>query len=162
MQILPSSVSISFKKELPLWLSWLRILPQFRRPGFNLWVGKIPWRGERLPTPVFWSGEFHGLYSSWGCRESDMTQRLSFTSRRKLIISIQCVPAWVLCCSFVCDPMDYMWPAGLLCLWDFPSKNTGVGCHFLLQEIFPDPGIKLASPALADGLFATEPPGKPI
>ena len=24
-----------------------------RRPGFNPWVGKIPWRRERLPTPVF-------------------------------------------------------------------------------------------------------------
>ena len=30
------------------------------------WVGKIPWRRERLPTPVFWPGEFHGLYSPWG------------------------------------------------------------------------------------------------
>ena len=29
---------------------------------FNLWVGKIPWRRERLPTPGFWPGEFHGLY----------------------------------------------------------------------------------------------------
>ena len=28
-------------------------------------------------------------------------------------------------------------PARLLCLWDFPGKNTGVGCHFLLQRIFP-------------------------
>ena len=28
-------------------------------------------------------------------------------------------------------------PARLLCPWDFPSKNTGVGCHFLLQGIFP-------------------------
>ena len=27
-------------------------------------------------------------------------------------------------------------PARLLCSWDFPSKNPGVGCHFLLQEIF--------------------------
>ena len=26
------------------------------------WVGKIPWRRERLPTPVFWPGELHGLY----------------------------------------------------------------------------------------------------
>ena len=26
------------------------------------WVGNIPWRRERLPTPVFWPGEFHGLY----------------------------------------------------------------------------------------------------
>ena len=28
-------------------------------------------------------------------------------------------------------------PARLLCPWDFPGKNTGVGCYFLLQEIFP-------------------------
>ena len=40
--------------------------------------GKIPWRRERLPTPVFWPGEFHGLYSLWGHKESDTTERLSF------------------------------------------------------------------------------------
>ena len=28
----------------------------------------------------------------------------------------------------------------LLCLWDFPGKNIGVGCHFLLQGIFPTQG----------------------
>ena len=44
---------------LPLWLSWLRIRPQCGRLGFDPWVGKIPWRMERLPTPVFWAGEFH-------------------------------------------------------------------------------------------------------
>ena len=27
-------------------------------------------------------------------------------------------------------------PVRLLCLWDFPGKNTEVGCHFLLQGIF--------------------------
>ena len=32
-------------------------------------------------------------------------------------------------------------PARLLCPWDFPSKNMGVGCHFLLQEIFPTQGM---------------------
>ena len=31
--------------------------------GSSPWVGKIPWRRERLPIPVFWPGEFHGLYS---------------------------------------------------------------------------------------------------
>ena len=30
---------------------------------WKTWVGKIPWRRERLPTPVFWPGEFHGLYA---------------------------------------------------------------------------------------------------
>ena len=38
-------------------------------PGF----GKI-WRRKRLPTPVFLPGEFHGLYSPWGCKESDTTE----------------------------------------------------------------------------------------
>ena len=44
--------------------------------GFNPWVGKIPWRRERLPTSVFWPGEFHGLYSPWSCKELGMTERL--------------------------------------------------------------------------------------
>ena len=29
-----------------------------------------------------------------------------------------------------------LWPSRILCLWDFPGKNTRVGCHFLLQEMF--------------------------
>ena len=43
------------------------------------WVGKISWRTERLPNPVFWPGEFQGLYSPWGCKESDTTEGLSFS-----------------------------------------------------------------------------------
>ena len=42
--------------------------------------------------------------------------------------------------------------------WDFPGKNTGVGCHCLLQGSSPFPGIELtslASPALAGGFFTT-------
>ena len=31
-------------------------------------------------------------------------------------------------------------PTRLLCPWDLPGKNTGVGCHFLLQGIFPARG----------------------
>ena len=48
---------------------------------FDPWVGTIPWRRERLPTPVFWPGEFHGLYSSRGCKESN---RLSDFKKKKL------------------------------------------------------------------------------
>ena len=43
------------------------------------WVGKIPWRRERLPMPAFWPGEFDGLYSPWGRKELDTTERLSLT-----------------------------------------------------------------------------------
>ena len=35
-----------------------------------------PWRKEKLPIPVFWPREFHGLYSAWGRKESDTTERL--------------------------------------------------------------------------------------
>ena len=31
-------------------------------------------------------------------------------------------------------------PARLFCSWDYPSKNTGVGCHLFLQGIFPAQG----------------------
>ena len=46
--------------------------------------------------------------------------------------------------------------ARLLCPWNFPGKDTGVGCHFLLQEIFPARGqMSHPSPALAGGFFTT-------
>ena len=40
-------------------------------------LGRFLWSRERLPTPVFWPGEFHGLYSPWGCKESETTEQLS-------------------------------------------------------------------------------------
>ena len=40
-------------------------------------------------------------------------------------------------CSIVSDSaIPWLWPTRLLCPWNFPGKNTGVGCHFLLQRIF--------------------------
>ena len=39
-------------------------------------------------------------------------------------------------CLTLCDPMDCSLP-GSSVLRDFPGKNTGVDCHFLLQGIFP-------------------------
>ena len=50
--------------RLPLWLSWLRILLQCGRRGFDPWVGKITRRRKRLPTPVYWPEEFHGFTKS--------------------------------------------------------------------------------------------------
>ena len=51
-----------------------------------------------------------------------------------------------------------------LLLIDFPRQEDGVGCHFLLQGIFPTQEIKpvyLVSPALTGRFFTTAPPGKP-
>ena len=49
------------------------------RCGFDPWVGTIPWRRERQPTPVFYPGESHGQrslagYSPWGHKGSDTTE----------------------------------------------------------------------------------------
>ena len=72
----------------------------------------------------------------------------------------------LLCPSLrVCSVVSrFLWlhrlqPAWLLCPWNFPGKSTGVGCHFLLQEIEPK---FPASLAWAGGLLTIEPPGKPI
>ena len=40
-------------------------------------------------------------------------------------------------CLTLCNPIE---PVRLLCPWDFPGKNTGVGCHFLLHGIFRTQG----------------------
>ena len=49
-------------KNLPaMWEAWVRFLE----------------KRERLPTPVLWPREFHGLYSPWTHEESDMTEWLS-------------------------------------------------------------------------------------
>ena len=68
--------------ELPWWLRQLRILLPCRSPEFDLWIGKIPWRRKWRPLPVFLPGKFHGQrrlagYTSWGRKESDMTEQLS-------------------------------------------------------------------------------------
>ena len=67
---------------LPWWLRGKRICLQSRRPGFDPWIGTIPWRREWLPTPVFLPGKSHGQrslggYSPRGCKESDATGRLA-------------------------------------------------------------------------------------
>ena len=56
---------------------------QLRRPGFDPWVGKIPWRRKWQPTPVLLPWKSHGRrslvgYSPWGRKESDTTKQLHF------------------------------------------------------------------------------------
>ena len=46
----------------------------------------------------------------------------------------------------------------LLCPWDFLGKNSGVGCHFLLQGIFPTQGMN-PFPVLTADSIPSEPPG---
>ena len=69
----------------PKHLRLLSVCLQCRRPGFDPWVGKIPWRRKWQSIPGLLPGKSHGQrslvgYSPWGRKESDTTERLQFTS----------------------------------------------------------------------------------
>ena len=70
---------------LPWWFKWQCINLPCRRPGFNPWAGKIPRRRKWQPTSACLLAEFHEQrrlagYSSWGCKELDMTELLTHTN----------------------------------------------------------------------------------
>ena len=81
---------------LPQWLSGSRIHPQCircRRRGFNSWIMKISSRREQQPTPIFLPEEFHGQrslmgYTPWGCKESDMIERITLSLSWQLLVII--------------------------------------------------------------------------
>ena len=86
-----ASLEAQLVKNLPaVWDTWVRFL-----------VGKIPWRRESLPTPVFWPGEFHGLYSmgskSW-TQLSDFQFSLSLTWR--VLLSVYLFRLFILFMGF--------------------------------------------------------------
>ena len=81
-----------------------------RRPGFDLWVGKIPWGRERQPTSVFLPGKSHGQtslvgYSLWGHKESDMTERMRMHthSHTHTLLLNRCA-SLLICVPSICSP----------------------------------------------------------
>ena len=66
-------------------------------------------------------------------------QRGMFGGLRKRFVYSWYFKHDVCVCSVVSDSLrpNELYPVSLLCLWNFPGKNTGVSCHFLLQGIFP-------------------------
>ena len=110
-----------------------------RKHGLDPWVGKIPWRKEGLPTPVFLAGEFHGQrslagYSPWGCREPDMTKQ---DSTARPLADLPCTPTRV-------------------CLASFGRTTWHVGSSFPGQGLNPRPLH------WKHGILTTGPPGKAL
>ena len=116
-----------------------------------------------------WRAAIHGVAKSW-TQLSEQTELM--LKKKPEIISgrmMNCLEGCVVCMraySVVSNSLQphVLQPTRLLCPWDFPGKYTGVGCHFLLQGIFPDPEIEsvfLSSPCIASGFFTTIPPRKP-
>ena len=63
--------------------------------------------------------------------------------------------------TYKCDPMNCSLP-GPSDHEDFPGKNTGVGCHFLLQGIFPTQGSNPGLPHCRQILYQLSHKGRPL
>ena len=71
-------------KGYPLQYSWASLMAQLvKNPPamWETWVRSLGWEDPlekgKATTPVYWPGEFQGLYSPWGCKELDTTEPLS-------------------------------------------------------------------------------------
>ena len=158
---------------------------RYKKCGFDPWVGKISWGREWLPTPVFLPGKSHEQrslagYSSWDHKDLDTTEQLNMHAtflfrelQNILSLSFNFQSKawwwwWFSCCHVQLLQVHRLQPARLLCPWDFPGKNTGVGCHVLPPREIPDLGIKPSSPtyfsqspALSVDSLLTDLPGNP-
>ena len=95
---------------LPWWLRWPRICLQCRGPGFDPWVGKIPWRRKWQSIPALLPGKSHGWrsligYSPWVAKSwtrlSDFNQSLtqvghSFSFKEQVSFNFMAAESWLL------------------------------------------------------------------
>ena len=135
-----------------------------RRPGFDPWVGKIPWRRERLPTPVFWPREFHGLYSmgsqrvghDWATSTNKQNKKTKSThanwqTGRKSVL-FQPVGPW-------CEAA----PSTLWMVWQGQPEQGGknrwrcTGATNLLQHCYKDRSLFISFQVLLYNVIATSP-----
>ena len=100
-----------------------------KRCGFDPWVGKTSWAWQ--PTPVFLPGEYHGQrnlagYSSWGCRESDMTEATTSLVMLPVITIIRNIMG-----SNSCPRSDNGEPSLRLCAmeWLWGRRDERKGSH---------------------------------
>ena len=136
-------------KNLPaMWETWVRSL------GWE-----DPLEKRTLPTPVFWPGEFHGLYSPQTCKESDTTERLSLSLST---FSFHICYILLFSHSVVLDSFVTPWTVAHQnpLSTGFPREEYWSGLPFPSPEDLPDSGIGPVSPALAGGSLTSEQLGK--
>ena len=113
---------------------------QCGRPGFDPWIGKIPWRRKWQPTPVFLPGEFHGQrslvgYGPWGHKESDMTEWLT------MLLNIFCF-YWIFIFLFLYEcPILCSLPICFMLVLFFVRTLSHLPCLYL----FPFPIFFMSS-----------------
>ena len=108
-----------------------------RDPGSIPGSGRSPREGNGYPLQC---SCLENSMDRGACRLQFMGwQRVDTTERLTHTCIFYCIDHVTMCsCSAMSDSLwsHGLWPTRLRCLWDFTSKSTGLGCHFLLQGIF--------------------------
>ena len=123
-----------------------------RRPRFDPWVGKIPWRMEWQPTPVFLPGEFHGQRSLAGCSpwdrdESDTTEQQTLLAWKRTEepggLQSMGLQSWTWLsnehtfCWLYCSFQRWWWrscPGRLSCPWLSPTEQHHLHKFTMIQD----------------------------
>ena len=128
-------------------------------------VGVVPRQlrtitGSRIPICRFRCDNSH----IWKAMAFSLRERQRILKPRVLKVWVkEWVSEWVSevaqLCPTLCNPMDCSLTR-FLRPWDFPGKNTGVGCHCLLQEIFPTQGLNPGLPHCRQTLYCLSHQGR--
>ena len=120
------------------------------------WVNEIPCKGS---LKICWLAVCFYLshkIGNWNNRLKKKSSKIYYQLKNCLkypfLNSVNTVNSKSHMCvsSVVSDCLQHcgLWPASLLCPWNFPGKNTGASCHFLLQGIFLTHGWNPCLPCL--------------
>ena len=146
------------------WLYWTLIGPprrlsgeesacQCRRHGFHSWVGKIPWRREWQPTPVFLPGESHaeepGGLQSMGSQSRARPKQLSRHACPEIVVDFYSILIFYsncseIYCGFEIDPTSQPHD------WVSAVWNGETPCGFCFGRDFCDLGMQLSDLFIPD------------
>ena len=90
-----------------------------------------------------------------------MKIKITLKQNEQIVVQRPCAVMYLFTQSYSCDPMDCS-PPGSSVTGDSPGKKTGVGCHALLQGIFPTQGSKPGLSHCRWILYQLSYQGKPI
>ena len=139
---------------LILWTVKFSILKLFVKFENNLDVRFS--HSTRIFTSAWWLLSYYSQYSHTVAKVKSPNIFSALFCQENIIHTFNEGCVWILVpaltlesksvsCSVVSDSLrpHGLYPARLLCPWDSPGKNTGVGCHSVLQGIFPTQGSNL-------------------
>ena len=143
----------SFGMRRPCSGPWFHIATRWPWASFNFYKPRFQHPSDVNDTNSYLTGNSSGFK-----RVKAPLRKDSILPKIRIPVSGKCA---VLCLVAQSHPtLCKLWSVAtrLLCPWDFPGKNTGVGCHFLLQGIFPTQG---SNPGLLHCRRILQSPGKP-